>query len=337
MSAAGGAGSGATAAAAANDTDSDANSDDFVNVAPDSIKMEADSSTTVDSSSGDSQLDLMMKLGKMRIDIKTLESQLDEAKRAGDEKSRECERLGEALREKREECEMLEVRKRQLEKSVRESEMQIKLLNELREKDTKQHLKALSEIDTQLKKKSTDADKVSHLLDQIRVKQERIQELESSLNRVERQSNQERQTFEKQTHETWLQSRRIEKELRESRVELASVREKYAELEYAHKSLSAEHAVLKKSTDMQNYINQIPHHAHKGTAHSVHGSASAHAAAMMTAAKAPSESGMSEGAAADLVSPPPRPPSTSSNPGGIMTSASYGSMPFMRAPFPPLR
>lgn len=319
VSTAGGTG---TTTTTANDTDSDANSDDFVNVAPDSIKME-ESADSTSNSSDSSHLDLMMKLGKMRMEIKSLEAQLDESRRLGQEKSTECERLNEGLREKKEECEMMEVRKRQLEKSLREAEMQIKLLNELREKDTKQHLKALSEIDTQLKRKSTDADKVSHLLDQIRVKQERIQELESSLSRVERQSNQERQTFEKQAHETWLQSRRIEKELREARVELASVREKYAELEFAHKSLSNEHSVMKKSADMQSYINQIPHHAHK----------------MMVAAsgKAPSESGMSEGAAADLISPPPRPPSTSSNPGGIMTSASYGSMPFMRAPFPSLR
>lgn len=246
---------------------------------------------------------------------------MDETKRLGDEKSRECEKLAEALREKTEECGMLELRKRQLEKSVKESEMQIKLLNELREKDTKQHLKALSEIDGQLKKKSTDADKVSHLLDQIRVKQERIQELESSLSRVERQSNQERQTFEKQTHETWLQSKRIEKELRESRIELATMRDKYGELEFAHKSVLAENSMLKKSADMQNYINQIPHHTNKTT----------------LPAKAPSESGMSEGAAAEFISSPPRPPSTSSNPGGIMSSASYGSIPFIRAPFPPLR
>lgn len=305
--------SGTNPTAGANDTDSDANSDDFVNVAPMSMIDEAEAS-------GGNQLDLMMKLGKMRMDIKSLEAQLDEAKRLGNEKSHECEQLSETLREKNEECGMLEVRKKQLEKTVRESEMQIKLLNELREKDTKQHLKALSEIDTQLKKKSSDADKVSHLLDQIRIKQERIHELESSLSRVERQSNQERQTFEKQTHETWLQSKRIEKELRECRLELAAMREKNAELEYAHKAALTECSMLKKTADMQNYINQIPHHTHKATA----------------AAKAPSESGMSEPAVGELL-PPPRPPSTSSNPGGIMASASFGSMPFIRAPFPSLR
>lgn len=314
-----------------NDTDSDANSDDFVNVAPSSVMMVPDDSTT--SASGDeSSLELMMRLGKMRIEIKTLESQLDETRRTSEERRRECEQLGEALREKNEECNMLEVRKRQLEKSVKENEMQIRLLNELREKDTKQHLRALADIDTQLKKKSSDADKVSHLLEQIRVKQERIQELESSLNRVERQSNAERQTFEKQTHETWLQSKRIEKELRECRAELASVRDKYAEIEFANKALNAENLVLKQSADklssaayMQNYINQIPHHTNK---------------------KAPSESGLSESAAAVAAlehsgpaspPPPPRPPSTSSNPGGILSSASYGSMPFARPPFPALR
>jgi chromosome segregation ATPase len=120
-----------------------------VNVAPQSI-IEGE----------ESNLDLMMTLGKMRMDIKSLESELDEVKKSYESKTKENSELNELLKEKLDEMNMLELRKKQLEKSVKENEMQIKLLNELREKDTKQHLKALSEIDTQLKKKSTDADKV---------------------------------------------------------------------------------------------------------------------------------------------------------------------------------
>lgn len=111
----------------------------------------------------ESNLDLMMTLGKMRMEIKSLESELDEVKKSYESKTKENSELNELLKEKLDEMNMLELRKKQLEKSVKENEMQIKLLNELREKDTKQHLKALSEIDTQLKKKSTDADKVRHL------------------------------------------------------------------------------------------------------------------------------------------------------------------------------
>lgn len=95
--------------------------------------------------------------------MKVLETRVEDERRTCEQAKHECERLSEALREKTEECSMLELRKRQLEKSARENEMQIKLLNELREKDTKQHLKALAEIDTQLKKKSSDADKVTSL------------------------------------------------------------------------------------------------------------------------------------------------------------------------------
>lgn len=103
--------------------------------------------------------------------------------------------------------------------------MQIRLLNELREKDTKQHIKSITEMDALLKKKSTDAEKVTHLLDQLRVKQERIQELETNYARIEKQSNQERQTYEKQAHENWLHSKKIEKELKETRAEMEKLKE----------------------------------------------------------------------------------------------------------------
>merc|ERR1719223_1264760 len=93
--------------------------------------------------------------------------------------------------------EKLEQRQKSLEKAIKEQEMQNNLLNELREKDTKQHIKALTDLDTQLKKKSSDADKISHFLEQLRIKQERIQELESQFSRIERQANQERQTFDR--------------------------------------------------------------------------------------------------------------------------------------------
>ena len=117
------------------------------------------------------------------------------------------------------------------------------MLNTLREKDTIQHLKALSELDSQLKKKSSDADKVTHFLDQLRVKQERIQELEAQVSRVERQSNQERQNFEKQVHENWINSRKIEKELKEAKVEIANLNERIQDLDSVNKSL-----VLNKSS-----------------------------------------------------------------------------------------
>ena len=61
--------------------------------------------------------------------------------------------------------------------------MQNRLLNELLEKDTKQLIKALTDLDLESKKKSSDADRISHFLDQLRIKKERIQELESQFSK----------------------------------------------------------------------------------------------------------------------------------------------------------
>ena len=137
---------------------------------------------------------------------------------------------------------------------LKEQEIQIKLLNNLREKDTIHHLKSLSELDSQLRKKSSDADKVSHFADQIRVKQERIIELENQVSRFERQSNQERQTFEKQAHENWVNSRKVEKELKEAKFEISSLTEKNLDLETSIKNLNESRQALNKSMVNMNYM-----------------------------------------------------------------------------------
>ena len=155
-----------------------------------------------------------MKTAELQMEIKNLEDRLSELNAGFELKQAECTDLAAQLEDKEKFCEQFKLRQKQLEKNIKENEIQIKLLNELREKDTKQHIKSLTELDMQLKKKTTDAEKVSHLLDQLRVKQERIHELESQFARVEKQSSQERQTFEKQAHENWLNAKKIDKGMR---------------------------------------------------------------------------------------------------------------------------
>ncbi len=201
--------------------------------------------------SGVQDLDGVMRIAQLQMEIKNLEDCLENSKKTNDFKLLECDSLVERLNEKSALVEQLEQIQKRLEKSVKEQEMQNKLLNELREKDTKQHIKALTDLDLQLKKKSSDADKISHFLEQLRIKQERIQELESNLARLERQSNQERQTFDKQTHETWLNARKIEKDLKEARAECAGLREKLTEVEGLNKSLNESSASFRNQTGQQ--------------------------------------------------------------------------------------
>jgi hypothetical protein len=181
-------------------------------------------------------LNNIMKIAELQMEVKNLEDNLTEFKTNYDFKCKENNDLNEKLSEQISNIEKLQQKQKETEKLMKENEMQIKLLNELREKDTKQHLKVLTELDSQLKKKSTDADKASHFLDQIRVKQERIQELESHNARLEKQANQERQTYEKQVHENWLNSKKVEKELKETRAESTQLKDKINELEQLLKS-----------------------------------------------------------------------------------------------------
>ena len=116
------------------------------------------------------------------------------------------------------------------ERLLRESEMQIKLLNDLREKDTKQHIKSLSEMDMELKKKSCDSEKINNLYEQLRIKQERIQDLEIQLVKIEKQWNAERQTFEKQIHENWINGKKVEKELKDTKSELSLLTVRFNDL-----------------------------------------------------------------------------------------------------------
>jgi len=105
----------------------------------------------------------------------------------------------------------------------------------------------MAEMDNQLKKKSTEAERNALLLEQLRVKQERIHELESQFGKIERQSTSERQTHEKQAHETWLQMRKIERELKDARAELNTAKERLSESETALKAAQNENQFLKQS------------------------------------------------------------------------------------------
>ena len=228
----------------------------------------------------ESNVESMMNLAQLQMDYRTLQSKYEALVGEKEANDAQMENLRCEIENRQKESGEWETKLKKLEKQIKENEMQIRLLNELREKDTKQHVKALTELDLQLKKKTADADKVGHYMEQLRVKQERIQELETNLTRVEKQTNVERQTFEKQMHENWLNAKKLDKELRETRLELENLKDRMREL----------------------------------------------------------ESGITQ---ENLAQEPPRPPSTSSNSGGMMPPNGPSFIPFMhqpafRYPFPPI-
>ncbi|RNA24471.1 melanoma inhibitory activity 3 [Brachionus plicatilis] len=231
-------------------------------------------------SQDEQNVDSLMNLAQLQMEFKTLQCRYDALVAESAAKDVQMDALRKDAECRQTEGAEWQAKMKKFEKQIKENEMQIRLLNELREKDTKQHVKALTELDSQLKKKTADADKVGHYMEQLRAKQERIQELEGNLARVEKQSNIERQTFEKQTHENWLNAKKLDKELRETRLELENLRSRMREIESG--------------------VNQE-----------------------------------------SLAEEPPRPPSTSSNSGGMLPPNGPGFMPFMhqptfRYPFPPI-
>ena len=149
-----------------------------------------DGSLNESESKKQAQLSSLMRLAELQMQIKQLEDSLIESRSLYESKTKDCEQLTQQLNEQSASVEKMSMKHKENERTLKEHEMQIKLLNELREKDTKQHIKVLTELDAQLKKKSTDADKATHFLDQLRVKQERIQELEQQNARMEKQANQ---------------------------------------------------------------------------------------------------------------------------------------------------
>ena len=74
----------------------------------------------------------LMKVAELQIEIKKLEDNLDEERMSLISKTNECVRLSESLVEKEVLVERMQQRQKELEKSMREQEMQIKGLNELR-------------------------------------------------------------------------------------------------------------------------------------------------------------------------------------------------------------
>lgn len=106
-------------------------------------------------------------------------------------------------------------------------------------------------MDNQLKKKKTEAEKNALLLEQLRAKSERIHELEAQFSRIEKQSTSERQTYEKQAHETWLQSRKAERELKDAKAELAALKERLNDCETSLKAALSDNVTLKFKLQQQ--------------------------------------------------------------------------------------
>jgi len=140
-------------------------------------------------------------------------------------------------------------------------ETENKYVEELRKKDLEITIRKELMLEVELKKKSSDAERAAHLLEQLRLKQERIKELESQIGRMERATTSDRHNYERQMHENRQVARKFEKECEEAKKEAETARkeaklwkEKYTEVEQ-HKEKLIRPVPNKLSAYIQPIVN----------------------------------------------------------------------------------
>ena len=183
---------------------------------------------------------------------------------------------------------------------VKRLETENKLCEELRVKDIERNVRKEFLLEAELKKKTSDAERAAHLLEQLRLKQERIQELEAQIGRIERATTNDRHNYEKQMHENRQVARKFEKECEEAKREAETVRkeaklwkDKFNEIEQ-YKEKLIRPVPNKMSSFMQPIVNPNMNHQQSDSNDTSPQSKSVHESSIERE----------------------RPPSASSNPGG---------------------
>ena len=173
---------------------------------------------------GGDNIDEIMNIANLQMKIYELEQHLVVESQNKDAWAVEKSKL---VTEYQNVCTQYEELKKQLDEAiarVKRLETENKLFEELRVKDIERNVRKEFMLEAELKKKSSDAERAAHLLEQLRLKQERIQELEAQIGRIERATTSDRHNYEKQMHENRQIARKFEKESEEAKREAESAR-----------------------------------------------------------------------------------------------------------------
>ncbi|CAF1107005.1 unnamed protein product [Rotaria sordida] len=118
----------------------------------------------------------------------------------------------------------LDVLLQQEKNRCKEIETKLKVVLELRERDTHLHIRQLGQTDAELRKARTDTERIRILQQQLEFKQQQLDDVQKVLSTEQIKFNEECSKLQHDTHEKWMEVKRVTRELEASKKECESLR-----------------------------------------------------------------------------------------------------------------
>ncbi|CAM2714606.1 unnamed protein product [Rotaria socialis] len=118
----------------------------------------------------------------------------------------------------------LELLLNQEKERCKEVETKLKIVLELRERDTHLHVRQFGQIDGQLRKARTDTERVHILQQQLELRQQQLDDVQKTLSTEQMKFNEESSKLQHETHEKWMEIKRLTRELEASKKECENLR-----------------------------------------------------------------------------------------------------------------
>ncbi|CAF1379791.1 unnamed protein product [Rotaria sp. Silwood1] len=127
----------------------------------------------------------------------------------------------------------------------KEIETKLKIILELRERDTHLHIRQLGQTDAELRKARTDTERIRILQQQLQLKQQQLDDIQKILSTEQIKFNEECSKLQHETHEKWMEVKRLTRELELSKKECESLRKQITK--YAKNTRSSQEKSTTKS------------------------------------------------------------------------------------------
>ncbi|CAF4196018.1 unnamed protein product [Rotaria sp. Silwood2] len=134
----------------------------------------------------------------------------------------------------------------------KEIETKLKVILELREHDTHLHIRQLGQTDAELRKARTDTERIRILQQHLEFKQQQLDDVQKALSTEQIKFNEECSKLQHETHEKWMDVKRLTRELEASKKECESLRKQITK--YAKNTRSSQEKTTNKpvSQHMRN-------------------------------------------------------------------------------------
>ncbi|CAF4112772.1 unnamed protein product, partial [Adineta steineri] len=152
-----------------------------------------------------------------------------------DEKTAQIKEFDVLLKQERDRC--------------REIETKLKVVLELRERDAHLHIRQLGQTDAELRKARTDTERVRILQQQLELKQQQLDDVQKVLSTEQLKFNDECSKLQHETHERWVELKRLTRELELSKQECEGLRKQITK-----------YANSERSSQEKSMIKPVPQH-----------------------------------------------------------------------------